>query len=69
MISSAGVNIVRLESAFTYRVKGHHAVSVRYLFNERDASFPDVGDRSQHRGTIGLFYTYLGHDLFGAEKR
>jgi hypothetical protein len=54
------VNIVRLEAALTYRVSGHHAVSLRYLFNERD---------SQRRGTVGLFYTYLGHDLFGAEKR
>jgi hypothetical protein len=62
------VNIARLEAALTYRLTGHHSVSVRYLFNERDASFPDLGDRSQRRGTIGLFYTYLGHDLFGAEK-
>ena len=62
------VNIARLEAALTYRLTGHHAISVRYLFNQRDAYFPDIGDRSQHRGTIGLFYTYLGHDLFGAEK-
>jgi hypothetical protein len=63
------VNIARLEAAATYRVTGHHAVSLRYLFNQRIAAFPDVGDVSQHRGTIGIFYTYLGHDLFGAEKR
>jgi hypothetical protein len=62
------VNIVRLEAALTYRLTGHHSVSVRYLFNERDAAFPDLGDRSQRRATVGLFYTYLGHDLFGAEK-
>ena len=61
-------NIVRLEAALTYRLTGHHAVSVRYLFNQRDASFSDLGDSSQSRGTVGLFYTYLGHDLFGAEK-
>ncbi len=63
------VNIARLEAALTYRIEDHHAVSVRYLFNQRDASFPILGDHSQHRATIGLFYTYLGHDLFGAEKR
>ena len=62
------VNIARLEAALTYRIKSHQAVSVRYLFNQRVAVFPD-GNESQHRGTIGLFYTYLGHDLFGAEKR
>ena len=54
------LNVVRLEAALTYRVSGHHAVSLRYLFNERD---------SQRRGTVGLFYTYLGHDLFGAQER
>jgi hypothetical protein len=62
------VNVSRLEAALTYRVTGHHAVSARYLFNRRDATFPDAGDRVQHRATIGLFYTYLGHDLFGTEK-
>jgi hypothetical protein len=62
------VNIARLEAALTYRVSGHHAVSLRYLFNERDASFPDAGDRSQRRGTLGVFYTYLGHALYGAGK-
>jgi hypothetical protein len=61
-------NIARLEAALTYRLAGHHAISVRYLFNERDAHFPDAADRSQRRSTIGLFYTYLGHDNFGAEK-
>jgi len=63
------VNVSRLEAALTYRVKEHHAVSVRYLFNRRDATFPDVGDRSQHRATVGLFYTYLGHDLFGTDPK
>ncbi len=34
--------------------------------NRRDAFYPDVGDSSQSRGTVGVFYTYLGHDRFGA---
>jgi len=61
------VNVSRLEAALTYRVTGHHAVSLRYLFNRRDATFPGLEDRVQHRATVGLFYTYLGHDLFGTE--
>ena len=61
------MNIARLEAALTYRLSGHHAVSLRYLFNRRDASFPDVGDRSQRRATMGIFYTYLGRHEFGAE--
>ncbi|HUQ28929.1 MAG TPA: DUF3943 domain-containing protein [Usitatibacter sp.] len=61
------VNVARLEAAFTYRVSGHHAVSLRYLFNRRDAAFPDVGDRSQRRATLGLFYSYLGRHEFGTQ--
>jgi hypothetical protein len=58
-------NIVRLDASFTVRVYKQHGVSVRYLLNRRDAFYPDTGDSSQTRGTIGLFYTYLGHDRFG----
>jgi len=62
-------NIARLEAALTYRISGHHAVSLRYLFNQRDADLFGLGDRSQRRATVGIFYTYLGRDGFGAEKR
>jgi len=58
-------NILRLDASFTVRVHGRHGISLRYLLNRRDAFYPDVGDSSQTRGTIGLFYTYLGHDRFG----
>ena len=27
-----------------------------------------LGDRTQTIATLGLYYTYLGHDLFGAGK-
>ena len=42
-----------------------HGISLRYLLNRRDALYPDVGDSSQTRGTIGLYYTWLGHQQFG----
>jgi hypothetical protein len=58
-------NILRLDAALTVRVAGRHGLSLRYLLNRRDASYPDVGDSSQTRGTIGLYYTWLGHDRFG----
>jgi len=58
-------NIVRLDASFTWRVYQRHGISLRYLLNRRDAFYPDVGDSSQTRGTIGLYYTYLGHDRFG----
>ncbi|HSI38624.1 MAG TPA: DUF3943 domain-containing protein [Methylotenera sp.] len=59
-------NIVRADIAFTYRVYRKHAISLKYLWNQRDANFPDLGDRKQSTGTLGVFYTFLGHDGFGA---
>ena len=59
-------NIIRSDVAFTYRVYGKHAISVKYLWNRRDATYPDLGDRTQTTGTLGIFYTFLGHDGFGA---
>ena len=59
-------NIARADVAFTERIHRQHAVAVKYLWNRRDATFPDLGDRTQTRGTFGIFYTLLGHDRFGA---
>jgi hypothetical protein len=41
-------------------------VTLKYLWNRRDASYPIIGNRGQARGTFGIFYTLLGHDHFGA---
>ena len=59
-------NIVRLDASFTVRVYRDHGVSIKYLGNRRDTMYADIGDVSQSRGTIGLFYVLLGHDRFGA---
>jgi hypothetical protein len=58
-------NIVRADVSYTWRLSGHNAVTVKYLWNHRDAEYPDLGDRSQTRGTVGIFYTRLGADGFG----
>jgi Domain of unknown function (DUF3943) len=62
-------NIVRVDAAFTYRLRGPHGISIKYLGNRRSAYYPDIGDVSQHRATVGIFYTLLGQDLFGATVR
>jgi hypothetical protein len=59
-------NIARADVAFTLRVHRQHAVTVKYLWNRRDTSFPGIADGTQSRGTFGVFYTLLGHDRFGA---
>jgi hypothetical protein len=58
-------NILRSDLAFTYRIHKKHAVSLKYQWNQRDASYLS-GDGKQTTGTVGLFYTFLGHDGFGA---
>ena len=59
-------NILRADTALTVRLHRQHAIALRYVWSRRNASFSDLGDISQTRGTIGIFYTYLGHDTFGA---
>jgi hypothetical protein len=58
-------NIARVDASFTNRVKGPHAVTLKYLWNRRDATSTALGGRRQTRGTFGIFYTLLGHDGFG----
>ena len=50
----------------TVRVYRQHAVAIKYLLSRRDAFSAELGDRSQEKGAIGLFYTFLGNDGFGA---
>jgi hypothetical protein len=59
-------NIVRLDASLTVPIYGRHAIAIKYLGNRRDAFYPDFGDSSQSRGTVGIFYTFLGHERFGA---
>lgn len=59
-------NIARADVAFTYRIHKEHAVTVKYLWNRRDATYPGLADQTQTRGTFGIFYTLLGHDHFGS---
>jgi hypothetical protein len=57
-------NIVRADTTFTWRVTGPHAIAVKYQFSQRDFTSATLGDRSQNRGTLGIFYTLLGRDRF-----
>lgn len=48
----------------------HIAMAVRPVAGLRSAFrlHPDLGDRTQIRATVGLYYTLLGHDRFGATE-
>ena len=62
-------NVSRVDAALTWRVHKRHGLSIKYLGNRRDARYPDIGSRVQSRGTLGVFYTMLGNDHFGAVDR
>jgi hypothetical protein len=59
-------NIFRADVSFTMRVLKQHAVAIKYLLNRRAASSSTLGDRTQEHATLGLFYSYIGKDSFGA---
>jgi len=60
--------IVRGDASLGLRIFRRHAVSLRYLFNQRVAALPDLTTTRQRRETIGLFYTLLGPHGFGASR-
>jgi len=61
-------NIARADALVSFKIAGHHAASVRYIWSRRTtyASAPPFNDVVQSRGSIGLFYTFLGGTRFGA---
>ena len=58
-------NIARADLSYTWRIRKQQAVTVKYLWNQRNATFSGLAGRSQRRDTIGIFYTLLGQDHFG----
>lgn len=58
-------NIFRTDIAFTWRIAKQQAITIKYLLSRRDATYPDIADVKQERGTFGVFYTLLGQDHFG----
>jgi len=58
--------IYRADVSFTLRVYKQHAIAAKYLWNRRDASSASLGSRTQTRATLGIFYSYIGKDRFGA---
>ena len=59
-------NIARADVSFTVRVHKQHAIAIKYLWNRRDSTFSFLGDGTQERATVGIFYSYVGKDRFGA---
>jgi hypothetical protein len=58
--------ISRLDASLTLRLYRQNAVAIKYVWSTRNAFYPDLGQRTQVRATVGVLYTHLGHDRFGA---
>lgn len=58
--------IYRLNTGFTVRIYGRHALGVQYIASIRNARYPDRADSHQTTGTVSLVYTLLGDAGFGA---
>lgn len=58
--------IDRLDTGFTVRVYGQHALGLKYIASLRDAQYPERADSHQSAGTVSLVYTWLGKARFGA---
>jgi hypothetical protein len=59
-------SVSRLESAFTWRLFGHHAIGIQYVWSHRSATFSTGNERKQTLSQVGIFYTLLGQQDFGA---
>jgi hypothetical protein len=59
-------DISRVDAALTWRISGPHAIGVKYVWSHRKANYPVIGDRPQTLATVGLYYTLIGYDGFGA---
>jgi hypothetical protein len=59
-------DISRIESALTWRVAGPHAIGVSYVWSHRSAAFPSSVEQRQTLGQVGIYYTLLGRQDFGA---
>ncbi|MCX7171631.1 MAG: DUF3943 domain-containing protein [Proteobacteria bacterium] len=59
--------IFRGDAAFTMRVNGPHAITLKYTASQRNAHYPNMADAHQTVRTLSLLYTYFfGEGKFGA---
>lgn len=58
--------IGRLNTGFTVRIYGRHALGIQYILTTRTAQYPDGPDSYRKVGIVSLVYTLLGDTRFGA---
>jgi hypothetical protein len=64
---SAGTDrVFRGDASLTWRMHRNHALALKYITSRRSYAFPGVTEQKQRRDSIGLYYTYLPAEGFGA---
>jgi hypothetical protein len=65
-VAGGNDRIYRGDVSFTVPIYKQHSIAAKYLWNRRDATSSNLGDRTQTRATFGVFYSYIGKERFGA---
>ncbi|MGJ7916705.1 DUF3943 domain-containing protein [Massilia sp. LXY-6] len=58
--------VLRADASLTYRIRGHHGVTLKYLSSRRRFNFQNTSEREQRHDTVGLYYTWLPAHGLGA---
>ncbi|HEY3700176.1 MAG TPA: DUF3943 domain-containing protein [Spongiibacteraceae bacterium] len=58
-------NIARADASFTVRVCDQHAIGIKYVWTQRDATYSDLSASNQKRGEVALYYAFIGGGQFG----
>lgn len=58
-------NIARADASFMVRVYRQHALGIKYVWTQRDATYSNLGATTQTRAAIGIYYAFLGGEQFG----
>jgi hypothetical protein len=58
--------ILRADASITWRIYNLHGVTVKYVFSDRDASYPNADGIDQDVGAVSIGYAYLGQTRSGS---
>jgi hypothetical protein len=62
----ATLNDARVEAAFSVRILGPIAITVRYAVSALESRYQTITPLNQMRGTLGFTISFLGDSGFGA---
>lgn len=58
--------IFRADASLTFRVYNLHGITLKYVYSQRDASYPEARSIDQDVGALSIGYAYLGQTRSGS---